>query len=119
MVVEDNPTNLKLTIDLLELEGFEVCACVDAMEALEKLKDFRPDLVLTDIGLPGIDGYQLAHTLRLQETTKHLIIVALTAFAMKEDKKKVLDAGCDGYIAKPIDTRQFGKTIQGFLGKTV
>lgn len=107
MIVEDNPINLKLTSDLLELEGFEVFRCQDAESALQALEQYDPDLILMDVALPGMDGLTLTRKLKSDEKTKHMRIIALTAFAMKSDREKTLDAGCDGYITKPIDTRKF------------
>jgi len=115
MIVEDNPVNLKLTSDLLELEGFEVSRCQDAEIALRTLEQFHPDLILMDVALPGMDGLTLTRRLKSQPQTRHIKIIALTAFAMKSDKEKTFDAGCDGYITKPIDTRKFIEQINSYL----
>src|SRR5690349_4679883 len=90
MIVEDNPINLKLTSDLLELEGFEVFRCQDAESALQALEQYDPDLILMDVALPGMDGLTLTRKLKSDEKTKHMRIIALTAFAMKSDKEKTL-----------------------------
>lgn len=115
MIVEDNPVNLRLVSDLLEFEGFEVSRCVDAEIALEKLKELRPELILMDIALPGMDGIELTKILKSDDKTKDIKIIGLTAFAMKGDRERILEAGCDGYITKPIDTRTFTKQIMQFL----
>jgi len=115
MVVEDHPVNMKLVKDLLEMEGFEVVSCVDAESALECLKGVRPDMILMDVGLPGMDGLELARILKAGGQTKDIKIIAVTAFAMKTDKDKVIEAGCDGYIAKPINTRNFAGQILELL----
>jgi CheY-like chemotaxis protein len=115
MIVDDNLTNLKLASELLEIEGFEVCRCVDAESAMKALDQFRPDLILMDLALPGIDGLQLTRSLKAEEKTKSIKIVALTASAMKGDKERILSAGCDGYIAKPIDTRKFKEQVTQYL----
>jgi len=115
LIVEDNPTNLKLASDLLEIEGFEVYGCPDAEIALETLKQTEPALILMDVALPGIDGLELTRMLKADKKTKHIKIISLTAFAMKGDKEKVLEAGCDGYITKPIDTRKFKEQIMQYL----
>jgi CheY-like chemotaxis protein len=115
MIVEDNPVNLKLTSDLLELEGFEVTRCCDAEIALKSLESFLPDLILMDVALPGMDGLTLTRKLKANERTKGIKIIALTAFAMKSDKSRTLEAGCDGYITKPIDTRKFVSQITSIL----
>src|SRR5258706_11263940 len=115
MIVDDNVTNLKLASELLEIEGFEVCRCVDAESAMKALDQFRPDLILMDLALPGIDGLQLTRSLKSGEKTRSIKIVALTASAMKGDKERILSAGCDGYIAKPIDTRKFKEQVTQYL----
>jgi CheY-like chemotaxis protein len=105
LVVDDNPTNLKLVSDLLGWSGYQISNAMDAERALEVIRQTTPDLILMDIGLPGMDGLTLTRKLKADDTTKHIRIIALTAFAMKGDEQKALDAGCDGYISKPIDTR--------------
>jgi two-component system, cell cycle response regulator DivK len=114
-IVEDNVISLKLAGDLLEIEGFEVCRCIDAEAALKSLDQFHPDLILMDLALPGMDGLQLTRKLKSEEKTKKIKIVALTASAMKGDKEKIFSAGCDGYITKPIDTRKLKKQILHYL----
>ena len=103
LVVDDNATNLKLVSDVLAFEGHDVLKAVDAEEAQIVLADTLPDLILMDIALPGMDGLTLTRKLKADERTRHVRIVALTAFAMKGDDQKALGAGCDGYITKPID----------------
>lgn len=115
LVVDDNPTNLKLVSDLLEFEGHEVLKAMDAEEAQVVLTDTLPDLILMDIALPGMDGLTLTRHLKADPRTRHISVVALTAFAMKGDEQKALDAGCDGYITKPIDTRALPKEVAGIL----
>jgi two-component system cell cycle response regulator len=115
LVVDDKPTNLKLVCDLLASEGYEILKAMDAEEALHILAFRLPDLLLLDIGLPGMDGLALARQLRAEERTRHLRIIALTAFAMNGDEAKALAAGCDGYITKPIDTRALAATVAAQL----
>jgi CheY-like chemotaxis protein len=115
MIVEDNPLNIKLAVDLLEMEGFIVQKCFNAESALELLKGPLPDIILADIALPGMDGLELVRKLRSEERTKRLKIVALTAFAMKGDQERAFEAGCNGYITKPIETRKFGNQILTIL----
>jgi CheY-like chemotaxis protein len=115
LVVDDNPTNLKLISDLLAFEGHEILKAMDAEEAQVVLASKLPDLILMDIALPGMDGLTLTQLLKADERTAHIRIVALTAFAMKGDEQKALDAGCDGYITKPIDTRTLPETVAGIL----
>lgn len=115
LVVEDHPTNLKLTLALLETNGYEVRSAASGEEALAVLASFRPRLILLDLQLPGIDGLELARRLKANPATRDIAIVALTAYAMKGDDEKARAAGCDGYITKPIDTRSFAGRVASFL----
>jgi CheY-like chemotaxis protein len=115
LVVDDNPTNLKLAMCVLELEGHRVDQATDAEQALAFLGDVVPDLILMDISLPGMDGLTLTRKLKEQDRFRSVPIVALTAFAMKGDEERARDAGCDGYIAKPIDTRAFPAQVAAYL----
>ena len=115
LVVDDNATNLKLVSDVLAFEGHNVLKAVDAEEAQIVLADTLPDLILMDIALPGMDGLTLTRKLKADERTRHIPIIALTAFAMKGDDQKAFSAGCDGYITKPINTRKFTAQVATFL----
>jgi len=115
LVVDDNPTNLKLVSDVLEFEGYEILKAKDAEEAIVVLQSTLPDLILMDIALPGMDGLTLTRKLKAAQETKAVCIVALTAFAMKGDDQKAVDAGCDGYITKPIDTRKLPGLVSELL----
>lgn len=115
LVVDDNPTNLKLVSDVLECEGYEIFKAADAEEAQLVIEQHQPKLVLIDIALPGMDGLTLTRKLKAEEKTKDLVIVALTAFAMIGDEQKARDAGCDGYITKPINTRVLPSLVAGYL----
>ena len=115
LVVEDNPLNLELVTDLLEAAGFIVCPANTAEEALHAARELSPDLVLMDLSLPGLDGLAATRALRADLATQHLTIIALTAHAMKGDEALALEAGCDGYLAKPIDTRTFVKKVAGLI----
>ena len=117
LVVDDNATNLKLVSTLLEFEGYDILTAVDAEEAQVVLATTLPDLILMDIALPGMDGLTLTRKLKAEERTRSIRIVALTAFAMKGDDQKALDAGCDGYITKPIDTRKLPDQVAEFLAR--
>jgi CheY-like chemotaxis protein len=115
LIVDDNPINLKLATDVLEADGFDVSRAEDAEQA-ELLLSLRiPDLILMDIALPGMDGLTLTRKLKADPRYKHVKIVALTAFAMKGDDRKALEAGCDGYITKPIETRQLAEQVRRYL----
>ena len=115
LAVDDNATNLKLVSNLLEFEGYEMLQAVDADEAQRVLAGELPDLILMDIALPGMDGLTLTRLLKQDARTRHIQIVALTAFAMKGDEQKAYDAGCDGYITKPIDTRRLPEQVAALL----
>jgi len=115
LVIDDNPANLKLVCDILECEGYDVGRAVDAEEALIKVKASDFDLVLTDVGLPGMDGLAMTKLLKADAATSHVPVVALTAYAMKGDDQKALAAGCDGYISKPIDTRKLVQQVKSYL----
>ena len=117
LLVDDTPVNLKLTRILLVNEGYKVLTAVSGEEALELLRNYKPQLVLTDVQLPGIDGLELTRRLKQDENTRHIAVIALTAFAMKGEEQKAIDAGCDGYITKPIDTRTLGARIREFLDR--
>jgi len=115
LIVDDNPVNLKLVRLLLSYEGFEVRTAQDANEALAVLADFTPRLILMDIQLPGMDGLELTRLLKARSETRDIVIVAITAYAMKGDDLKALAAGCDGYLTKPIDTRTLPSVLAGYL----
>ena len=115
LVVDDNPVNMKLIRISLTGEGYDVRTAADAKEAAEVLAESHPALILMDVQLPGIDGLELTRRLKAEPTTRDITIVGLTAYAMKGDEERILAAGCDGYIAKPIDTRTLPDCIQGYL----
>jgi CheY-like chemotaxis protein len=116
LVVDDNPRNSKLAFDVLEDAGYEVVEAADAEEAQIVIDGNLPDLILMDIALPGMDGLTLTRKIKAKERTKHIRIIALTAFAMKGDDQKALAAGCDGYITKPIDIHQLPVQVAEILG---
>ena len=116
LVVEDNPLNMELVIDLLEYEGFRALQAANAEVALPLARQEKPDLVLMDIALPGMDGLEATRRLREDPATREIPVVALTASAMKVDEQRVLQAGCLGVIYKPIDTRGFVRLVAGYLG---
>ena len=117
LIVDDTPVNLKLTRILLVNEGYKVLTAASAEEALELLRSYHPYLVLADIQLPGMDGLELTRRIKRNARTHDITVVALTAFAMKGDEQRAIDAGCDGYITKPIDTRALGTRIREFLDR--
>jgi CheY-like chemotaxis protein len=116
LVIDDNPVNLKLAAEVLLADGHAVIRAEDAEQALSLLERQMPDLVLTDIALPRMDGLELTRRLKGDPRYQHLPVIALTASAMKGDEARVLEAGCDAYIAKPIDTRTLSAQIVRLLG---
>ncbi len=117
LIIDDNPANVKLAQLLLVNAGFSVRTASDSSEALQILRSFSPQLILMDIQLPGMDGLQLTRRLKADPITRHSIIVALTAYAMRGDEERAKAAGCDGYMCKPINTRTFVTQIQRYLEK--
>jgi len=115
LVVEDNERNMKLAADLLELDQFRVLKAFDGETALETLKTQRPDLILLDIGLPGISGDEVYRQIRANPDLGSIKIVAFTASVMRHEKEKMLQAGFDAFIAKPIDTTNFTHEIKVLL----
>ena len=116
LIVEDNEANQMLTRAVLELEGFEVEVAGSAAEALEQIRERRPDMILMDVQLPGQDGLSFTKQLKRDPAYANIPVVALTAHAMQGDREIALSAGCVGYIAKPIDTRTFGAAVSHLLG---
>ena len=115
LIVDDNATNMKLVRILLASEGYDVRTAADAEEALNILKEFYPRMILMDIQLPGIDGLELTRRLKADPATQKIMILGLTAYVMKGDKDRIMAAGCDGYIPKPIDTRTLPELVAGYL----
>lgn len=115
LVVDDNAVNQKLARVALEVAGFEVRVAADAAETEAAVAAALPDLILMDVQLPGVDGLTLTRRLKADPKTRGIVIVALTAYAMKGDEQKAREAGCDGYIAKPIDTRALPVLVAGHL----
>jgi CheY-like chemotaxis protein len=111
LIIEDNLLNLELATDLLEANGFVVSSAQTAEEGLRMAREILPDLVLMDLGLPGMDGLCATKDLKANPATRHLTVVGLTAHAMKGDEELARNAGCDGYLTKPIDTRTFTESI--------
>ncbi len=115
LIVDDTPVNLKLTRILLEHEGYDVRTANSAEEALTLLETFRPRLVLADIQMPGVDGLEMTRRIKRDPRNSGILVVALTALAMKGDEERAMAAGCDGYITKPIDTRALGDRVRSYL----
>jgi two-component system cell cycle response regulator DivK len=115
LVVDDNEANSDLLTFLLETTGYQVRAAIDADEALKILEAFTPRLIMMDLQLPGMDGLTLTKKLKADPLTRDIIIVALTAYAMKGDEERAREAGCDGYVSKPIDTRALPLIVANLL----
>ena len=115
LIVEDNATNMTLAIFLLQSAGHTVISATDAEAGLTLARDEHPNLILMDIQLPGMDGLQATVLLKRDEATRAIPVIALTALAMKGDEERILAAGCDGYIAKPMRYREFLATIAAQL----
>lgn len=115
LVVDDNKDSRELVIKILHAKGHQVCEAVDGEDALEKVATEQPDLILMDISLPKIDGHEVTRRLKSDEKSASIPVIALTAHAMKGDMEKALAAGCEGYISKPINVREFYDRIKVFL----
>lgn len=115
LIAEDNEVNRKLLRDILRYHGYDVIEAVNGVEAVEMAKEHMPDLILMDIQMPVMNGYEAIKTLRKDPVTKKIRIIAVTSFVMKGDKEKALEAGADEYICKPIDTRE----LPGIVKKIV
>ena len=107
LVVDDAPANVALLEHLLTVIGYEVRTAVDAEDALASIALNKPRLLMTDIQLPGMSGLELAQHLKSDASTADICIIAVSAFAMAADERRAFEAGCDGFIAKPINTRKF------------
>ena len=118
LVVEDNERNRKLVRIILHSKGYELIEAATGEEAIIHLKNGKPDLILLDIQLPHMDGLKLTKIIRDNEDTKDIPIIALTAYAMKGDRERILGAGCDDYISKPIDTRQLPVNVEKIIRKS-
>lgn len=117
LYIEDNVGNRMLVRRILEVEGYTVIEATDGPAGLEKAGQVEPDLILLDINLPEIDGYDLAQRLRDMPSLKGVPILAVTANVMKGDRERTLEAGCDGYIQKPIDVDRLPEQIREALEK--
>lgn len=115
LIVDDNAINLKLATDVLAWAGHTIANAEDAERALVAVRDFRPELILMDLSMPGMDGLTLTRRIKADPAMGRIPIVALTASAMKGDEARALEAGCDGYITKPIDTRKFPAQVGRFI----
>jgi two-component system cell cycle response regulator DivK len=114
LIVEDEPRNMKLFRDLLHRNGYETIEANDGEQGVALARTSNPALILMDIMMPKMDGIEATRILKTDSTTKYIPIIALTSFAMKGDKERALEAGCDGYIAKPIDIHELLTAVASF-----
>jgi len=115
LIVDDNQDSRELTVKVLKNRGYQIIEARDGEEALEKALAEKPDLILMDISIPKINGYEVTRRLKSQADFKATPIIALTAHAMKGDKEKALEAGCDGYISKPINVHELPDQIKSYM----
>jgi len=115
LIVEDNPISLTLLKQLLKAHGYEVLGTPEGLQALDLAREEQPDLILMDIRLPDISGFEVTRLLKQDQRTKTIPIIAVTALASPEYEKKGLESGCDAYIPKPITLGNFLRTIESFL----
>jgi CheY-like chemotaxis protein len=117
LIVDDNPQNLKLARVILVAEGYEVKTAIDAEDALRILESFTPHLILMDLQLPRMDGLELTRRLKADPERREIVVIALTAYAMKGDDEKAFAAGCDGYMSKPIDIDALPRVVAEHLAR--
>ena len=117
LIVEDNPQNMKVELMALRPHGYTLLQATDGEEALQIAMRDKPDLIIMDIRLPKVSGLELTGRLRQMPDFSHLPIIAVTAYAMRKDKEKAIEAGCDAYLSKPINTRELPKVVAEMLSK--
>ena len=117
LVIEDNEMNMKLVRVLLQMGQYDILEAADAESGIPLARAHKPDLILMDVHLPGMDGLSATRIIKQDPALKQIRVIALTSYAMEGDEKKAIEAGCDGYITKPIDTRTFLDTIKKFINE--
>ena len=115
LIVEDNPNNRMIMRDMMEVQGHQTLEAVDGPAGLAMAVQHKPDLILMDVQLPGMDGYEVTRRLKAQDDTKGIPIIAVTSFAMKGEEDRAREAGCDAYLSKPIDIHKLVETVKRFL----
>lgn len=116
LVIEDNADNMRLICDILELSGYTTLRAVTGEQGVTRAEQSMPHFIILDIQLPDIDGYQVLEKLRDSEIAKTIPVIAMTSYAMAGDRERLLNAGCDGYVEKPIDPGLVMQQIRQFLG---
>jgi len=115
LIVDDTQATTDLTAFVLNAAAFAVQSATDAASAILQVQLFKPDLILMDVQMPGVDGLELTRRLKADPSTRHIVVVAFTAFAMRGDETRMRAAGCDGYISKPFDVASFAKTVHSYI----
>ncbi len=116
LIIDDNENNRLLMSDILQYRGYEILEAEDGEKGIKKAAELKPDLILLDMQMPGIDGFAAAKILKGDPLTKDIKIIVVTSLAMKGDREKIISLGVDDYIAKPIDTRQFPVLVEKHIG---
>ncbi len=119
LVIEDNELNMKLVRGIFSRSDYTMFEAIDAETGIKMARELLPDLILMDIQLPGIDGLEATHIISNDPDLCHIPVVAMTSYAMQGDQDKALDAGCSGYITKPIDIKSFMDSVSSFLNQGV
>ena len=115
LLVEDNEFNLDMLTRRLQRKGFEVITATDGQEGINKSRSEKPDIIIMDMSLPVVDGWEATHQIKAHEATKKIPLIALTAHAMTGDREKAINAGCDEYETKPIDMTRLLEKIKKLL----
>lgn len=115
LIVEDDPMIRDVLSRLLVIEGYEVITANDGLQGVQRARTSRPDLIIMDMGLPQLNGWQATHRIRSMPTTQMIPIIALTAYAMKEDRTKCLNVGCDEYEPKPVDFLRLAAKVKALI----
>ncbi|MCC7447569.1 MAG: response regulator [Anaerolineae bacterium] len=119
LYIEDNFQNKRLVKKILNAKGYEVLEADDGLKGVDMVAQEKPDLILMDINIPGIDGMEATARIKRQPDLKHIPIIALTANAMRGDREKIMAAGCDDYMQKPINNAKLVETVQNYIGPAV
>ncbi|NTW02799.1 MAG: response regulator [Oscillochloris sp.] len=117
LVVEDDWMHRDFLVRLLQIKGYDVRVAIDGEAAISELRLHQPDAVVLDMGLPGINGYQVARLIRANQQTRHIAIIALTAFALSEDQDRAIQAGCDAFETKPVDLDVLHGKLQALIAR--
>ncbi len=115
LIVEDDPKSLVLIRDLLQVSGYSTIEATDGQQGVELAKASKPDLILMDVQMPVMDGLEATRILKADATTSNIPVLALTSYAMKGDEERILEAGCDGYLAKPYNIQELLKEVAKYL----